>query len=49
MGLFTVLPLKWDGYLTVSRINMHDRYLDTQLIITYIDMNIIKTDKGKYM
>ena len=49
MGLFAVLPLKWACYLAVSTINMHDTYLDTQLLITYIDINIIKKDKGKYM
>ena len=49
MGLFAMLPLKWACYLSVSSINMHDTYLDTQLIIIYIDININKKDKEKYM
>ena len=48
-GLFDVLPLKWACYLAVSSINMHDTMLNTQLIITSIDTNIIKRDKGKYI
>ena len=41
-----MLPLKWACYLAVSSINIHDTYLDTQLIITYTDIDIIKKIKG---
>ena len=42
-----MLPLKWASYLDVSSIILHNTYLDTQSIITYIDIDIIKIDKGK--
>ena len=41
-----MLPLKRACYLAVSNINMHETYSNTQLIITYIDINIIKKIKG---
>ena len=40
-----MLSLKWACYLAVSSINMHDTYLDTQLIVTCIDIIIIKKIK----
>ena len=43
------LPLKWACSLAVSSINLHDMFLNTQLIITYIDINIIKIDRRKNM
>ena len=48
-GQFAVLPLKWDCYLAVSSINLHNIYLNTQLRTIYINIDIIKKDKGKDM
>ena len=39
-----MLPLKWACYLAVSSINLHDTHLNTQLIITHIDVNITKIE-----
>ena len=30
-GQFALFPLKWDRYLAVCSINLHDSYLNTQL------------------
>ena len=46
-GQFAVLPLKWDCYLAVGSINLHNIYLNTQLRTIYINIDIIKKIKGK--
>ena len=44
-----MLPLERNTYLAVASINMHNIYLDTQLRTIYIDIRIVKIDKGKDM
>ena len=46
-GQFAVLPLKWDCHLAVSSINLRNIFLNTQLGTIYINIDIIKIDKGK--
>ena len=41
-GHFALLPLRMDGNLAVSSINIHDIYLNTQLKNLYIDINIVE-------
>ena len=48
MGLFAVFPLKWACSLAFSGINLHDIFLNTQLLITYSGIHIIKIDRSKY-
>ena len=43
-----MLPLKWACSLAVSGINLYDIFLNTQLLITYSGINIIKIDRSKY-
>ena len=45
-GQFAVLPLKWNCYLAVSSIKLHDTHLDTQLGAIDISIDIIKLEKG---
>ena len=40
-GQFAVLSLKWNCYLAVRSINLHETYLNTQLGSIYNDINII--------
>ena len=44
-----MLPFRRNEYLAVSSINIHGIYLNTQLRTIYIDINIVKIDKGKDM
>ena len=46
MGRFAVLPLGSNNYFAVCSINMHDIYLNTQLITIFSDISIVKIDKG---
>ena len=46
---FAVLPLRRGDYVGVSIIYIHDIYLNTQLKIIYIDIDIVKIEKGKDM
>ena len=48
-GQFAVTSLKWDCYLAVRSINLHETYLNTQLGSIYIDINIIIKDREKDM
>ena len=43
---FAVLPLGSNNYFAVCSINMHDIYLNTQLITIFIDISIVKIDQG---
>ena len=48
-GQFALLSLKWDCYLAVRSINLHETYLNTQLGSIYNDINIILKDREKDM
>ena len=41
-----MLPLGTNKYVAVCSINMHDIYLNTQLITIFIDIGIVNIDKG---
>ena len=48
-GRFAVLHLGRNNYFPVFSINMHIIYQNTQIITIYIDISIVKIDKGKDM
>ena len=49
MGQFAVRPLRRDGYLAVSSINIHIIYSNIQLRTIYININIVDIDNVKAM
>ena len=44
-----MLPLERNNYLAVASIDMHDIHLNTQIRTIYIDISIVKVNKGKDM